>query len=302
MKIRLTLFTAFFSITMHADAMAKEKNFMPEASGVCRLGSSLVIAGDEEKDTLWFVTAGDRKPRAIHVDGGEWDDMEDLAAIDEQHFFATTSLSRTKKGKRRAEREQLLLIQANGQQDLRIARSWSMRDALFQHLGRTLGSDIDLQTADGAAPDDGGLNVEGLTVFAGRLFLGLRSPLTRNGDALMVTIDNAAGLLAGEAPAFGAIFRWQLPSTNGIRGLTSVREGILVLGGPTDDNAGSFSLQLLRAEKDGRWSTPRSISLGGFEQLLRPEGIAELSDGRFAVVQDFEEPVKGQSPITILSR
>ena len=264
--------------------LAHGREILSEASGVCRSDGSLVIAGDEETDTLWLVDDDQRqKVRTVKVAGGDWDDMEDLSAVDANRFFALTSHSRTKKGKRRPEREQLMLIAKKGSR-FSVAHTWSLRKQILATLEKSVGQIVDMDNAEAAPPEEGGLNLEGILYLEGNVYLGLRSPLTKRGDAIVLKIENGNGLLNGDAPVFGAVTTVPL-NGNGIRGMSSHSKGVAMIAGPSDDSLRGFALY--------QWAPgakkAAELKLPGFETLSRPEGVAAEKDGTFVFVQDFEE-------------
>lgn len=273
-KIGLVAGLFLFSVAAVGD------EFILEASGVCRLGGALVIAGDENPDSLWVIDDESQSTERWEVRGAEWNDLEDLSAVDDHQFFAMTSHSRTKKGKLKPKREQLLLI-SRGATYFEAEQSWSLREEILSALEGL----VDIETAEEASPDEGGLNVEGLAYHRGQLFLGLRSPLTDRGEALMLRIENAQALLSGEEPVIAEAITLPL-GKRGIRGLASSGTDLLVVAGSSGDDDESFSLY--------RWAPGTkkvtAFPLPDFATLIRPEGLVAENDGSFIFVQDFEEP------------
>jgi hypothetical protein len=276
MKLSLILLT-MFTTTSYAS------EFIPEASGLCKMGDALVIAGDEEPSSVW-ITQGQSSSQKIKVKGAKWDDVEGLATMDVNKFFATTSHSRTKKGKRKPEREQLMLLSKNGRQ-IEVINSWSLREKILAQLKKSHSTVLDMETVEAAAPDEGGLNIEGLAYHSGKLYLGLRSPVTSKGEALILVIKNADALLDGKAPLFDKTMNVRL-SGKGIRSLDTLKNGLFILAGSSNDTDETFSLKQFNFEP----GTLQNFSLAGFSKLLRPEGVVAYEDGSVIFVQDFQEP------------
>lgn len=263
--------------------VAQARDFIPEASGVCRMGDSLVVAGDEETQSLWLAS-DEGKIEKVKVNGDAWDDLEGLATVSENKFFAVTSHSRSKKGKRKPERERLMLMSMEGKK-IDIFQSWSLREGVLPLLEKSLGNDIDMKTVESATANEGGFNIEGLAYREGKLFLGLRSPVTKSGKAVIVVIKNADELLKGKAPAFDQILSIDLAG-NGVRSLDANKKGLLILAGSRNDTAENFALsQLLLGT-----GVLEDFYINGFENLLRPEGVLVEENGDVTFVQDFEEP------------
>ncbi|PTM38579.1 DUF3616 domain-containing protein [Bosea sp. 124] len=78
-----------------------------------------------------------------------------------------------------------------------------------------------------------GVNIEGLAIRDGRLFIGFRGPAS-NGTAKILSIDAEALFAGGDAaPKLGTIAVGQ---GRAVRDLLAVSDGILVLAGPDDDD------------------------------------------------------------------
>lgn len=281
MKFTFSLLLCAFAFLTNASEFSTD--FIPEASGVSRVGATLVIAGDEEPKALWLATDSGRMTH-VKLSGASWDDMEGLASVDERFFFASTSHSRTKKGKRKPEREQLFLMELS-EKKIRAVHTWSLRELVLTELAKSFGAQLDMKTVEGASPDEGGLNIEGLAYHGGKLFIGLRSPITAQGKALMLVIKNGNELLQGQAPLFEQTLSLDLAG-KGIRGLDSTPQGLLVLSGSSSDATETFGL----ARFDVGQRTLSDFNIKGFENLLRPEGLVAELNGDVTVVQDFEQP------------
>lgn len=278
--------------------MAEAKKFVSEASGICRLGSSYVLVGDEDKKALWWMTSLADTPKQIKIADAHWNDMEDLTAVDATHFFGSTSFSRKKDGKRDPKREQLLLFSIKKSQKIELQQTWDLRSEIVEVIEETLGDDVDMETLKTATPDNGGLNVEGLAYHNGQLYMGLRSPLTRQNEAIVLVIENGAEFVkGGKKPKWGPVLRMNLGTQVGIRALTSYTTGILVLGGSINDTNRGFSLMHLNTQTHDL----RHFTLPGFADLVRPEGMTAVDKNNFVLVQDFEEP-QDQEMIVILSK
>lgn len=84
--------------------------------------------------------------------------------------------------------------------------------------------------------DAGGFNIEGGAVSGGRMVLGVRSPLF-GGAALLVELDAAA--LAADLPQTPTAEKVDLGSGNGVRDITAVAGGHLILAGPSASDDGT---------------------------------------------------------------
>jgi hypothetical protein len=100
-----------------------------------------------------------------------------------------------------------------------------------------------LSAAEPLAPEDGGINIEGLAVDAeGRLLLGFRAPLDERGRALVVRLDNPDGVLAGQPPILGSWQRLDLGG-RGVRALEALPGGgLLIAAGPVGGGGEGFAI------------------------------------------------------------
>ena len=150
---------------------------IPEASGATRVGKQIVISGDEEPSALWLTQPGTLNTDKITVNH-KWDDLESLATIDDTRFLAMTSQSLKRTGKRKAEREQFMVFEKKNN-TLSVVKSFQMRDQILAYLEKNFSQDLNIEQVRTSGPSDGGLNVEGLAYVSGKLYFGLRSPLTK---------------------------------------------------------------------------------------------------------------------------
>lgn len=265
-------FILFLSLLSSCTQLSAEE-FIPEASAVTRVKNSVIIAGDEEPKHLW-VRNGNSEPVKTAVKGAEWNDLEGLASVDDKSFYAMTSHGLTKKGKRKPEREKLMLISNEGA--MTVKKSWSLREDILQYLHQNLSPEINFKEVSSAVPDEGGLNVEGLAYQSGKLIMGLRSPVTKTGEAIILVFSVAD-------QKFISHQKLKLDG-KGIRSLETSEKGILVISGSTNDSQETFGLHLLDLQNGKVVSKKAS----GFEKLLRPEGVTTLNSGSLLLVQDFE--------------
>ncbi len=281
-------FLAFFALVLFVEnALSLATDFIPEASGATKMGESLVIAGDEEPQALWLLNSG--KLSKLKAKNTSWDDMESLATMNENQFFAMTSHSLTKKGKRRPEREQLFLMSLG--KEIEVKSSWSIRDQILQYLKKNLGHVLDMDRVTLATPDEGGLNVEGLAYNSGKIYLGLRSPVTLNGEAIILVMETANSRASISEHVLLSL------QGNGIRGLDSKGQELYILGGAAHDFHESFSIAKFHLTTRVR----SELIVPGFEALIRPESLVVHSSSSLFFTQDFEQ-AENQDPLIFLER
>lgn len=268
------LLALLLSVSAHSFA---SQEFIPEASALTKVGTDFIIAGDEEPKSFWLSTDGVAVEK-VKVKGAGWDDMEGMATVSSEQFFGITSHSLTKKGKQKPEREQLILFEKN-EKKITALKSWSLRKQALALLAKNLGDKLDMNVVSTASPDHGGFNIEGMAFVNGSLYLGLRSPVTSSGEAIILVVENAE--------TNPQVSKTITIATNGkgIRSLDSFQRALLVLSGSSDDTDSAFSLGRL----DTFSRELKELSVAGFEKLLRPEGMASSTDGSIVFVQDFQE-------------
>ncbi|MES2526500.1 MAG: DUF3616 domain-containing protein [Bdellovibrionota bacterium] len=273
-------------VVLFSSSLFASDEFIPEASGSAKVGESLVIAGDEEPKALWVKKENVLKK--IKIQGAAWDDMEGLATLNDQQFFGITSHSLTKKGKQRPEREQLFLFSLG--EKISLQKTWSMRADILTFLEKHYANVLDMNEVRTASPDEGGLNIEGMTYAGGKLYLGLRSPITSQGNAIVLVLSNPA-----VNPELSETFTVNLEE-KGIRGLETHAEKIVILSGSKNDVDEKFGIHFLNpvTRALSAWRVP------GFEQLIRPESVVMENDKALIFVQDFEV-IQNQEVIVQLS-
>lgn len=83
--------------------------------------------------------------------------------------------------------------------------------------------------------DENGVNIEGIAVTDGRMYLGLRGPSLEN-HGFIVSVD-AEAPFSNNANLNASVDRLRLGPSTGIRDLAAVQNGLLVLAGPVNEQA-----------------------------------------------------------------
>ena len=86
----------------------------------------------------------------------------------------------------------------------------------------------------------GGINIEGIAVKNGRMHFGLRGP-SKDSHAFVVSVD-ADALFSENSDLKRKVTALKLGKDTGIRDLAAVNDGILILAGPTRDEAVAYSV------------------------------------------------------------
>jgi hypothetical protein len=228
-------------------------------------------------------------------------DPESICAGPDGTFFLVTSHSPNRENKTPSERRQLLQLK----EDKGALKVLARLDLTKIGGGSLL--------ALASLPTDGRLDVEGVSYHAGALFIGIKSPLSVAGQAVIVRIANPldalrAGKLRGKDVERFAAVSLCVPVKDarvcqGISDLTFLPDGSLVVsanapkGGPKDHGGALWHLPA----PVGKTSP---VLLQRFPRL-KPEGVTLSSSGRALVVvfdrgqdtpQWTELPLPGAKP------
>lgn len=212
------------------------------------------------------------------------DDLEAIARAEDGTFYLATSHGRTKKGKRRAIREQVLRAELDGR-TLRVTGSFSLRSVI---------DDADRGVRVALGLDEGGqLEVEALEVRGDSLYFGLKHPVGPAG-AFVWALPNADQAFDQE-PGLDA-FRLhttldlRVPDGAGgstIGGVSAMRfgaDGVLWLAStPTDPSIEADVGALYRLDPDATQpALVRELTRG------KPEALAWTEEGSLWIGYDAD--------------
>lgn len=245
-----------------------------DASAAVALDAThFVVAGDEDNELR--IYARDRPQVLATVPlqsflrtGRDEADLEAGTRIGERIYWIG-SLGRDGKARPAPQRDRFFATDIDSSTTPPMLRPVGTAPArlLDAIMASEAGQRWQLDDAARKAPEaPGGLNVEGLTHAGdGALLIGFRNPL-REGKALVLPLRNPAEVIAGQAPRFGPALALDLGG-RGVRALTRVADGYLVVGGPTADE-GTFALFHWRGGDD----TPQRLAHPALGSL-RPEAL-----------------------------
>ena len=115
---------------------------------------------------------------------------------------------------------------------------------------------------------EGGINIEGIAVKDGRMHLGLRGP-SLDSRAFVLSVDAEAIFSKGDLKS--KVTPLELGKDTGIRDLAAISDGILVLAGPTRDEAVAYSIWFW----DGVGSTAKQLAILDLS-TVRKDAKAEI--------------------------
>lgn len=213
------------------------------------------------------------------------DDLEAIARADDGTFYLATSHGRTKKGKRRDAREQVLRAELDGR-TLRVTGSFSLR-SLIDDSPPSARAGLGLD-------EDGQLEVEGLEARGGTLYFGLKHPVGGEG-ALIWALADADRAFDEEinlhAFRLHAAVDLRVPDGNGGRsagGVSALRFGddgaLWIASTPTDPSIEADVGALYRLDVGASEPTLVRELLHG-----KPEALAWSEDDSLWVGYDADE-------------
>jgi multidrug resistance efflux pump len=161
--------------------------FLPESK-------SLLIVSDEERDgasPFWLLPI-DAPEKAANLEISGIEKVDDLESITQSgsHFYAMSSLSRTKKDKVKKDRNLILRFKLGGH-GVQVDRALDMRSALVEVLrGAAFLRQISADIED--------LEIEGFTMSGNDGYMALKKPRLPDGSSVVIRIDNLAARIENQ--------------------------------------------------------------------------------------------------------
>jgi hypothetical protein len=222
-------------------------------------------------------------------------DLEGLTMDERGYVYAITSHSRTSKGKRSSDREQLLRFRIEGNDVRQIGAYEGLVDALEGSMA--LQSAIKAKVGKGIDFDT--INIEGLNFDqrSQKLLLGFREPMV-DGQSMIVVIENPNGIFErNEEPRFGDAILLELQG-GGIRSLSyDPVLGVFLMVNEIVGHEGNTYSQLWSWSGE-RGASPEPIALPDIINLNNVESIDSITvngESRLLIMSD-EGSVKKGSP------
>jgi hypothetical protein len=125
--------------------------------------------------------------------------------------------------------------------------------------------------------DENGVNIEGIAVKDGRMYLGLRGP-SDNGNAIIISVD-ADAVFAPDQDLNARAEKLHLGPATGIRDLATVSDGLLVLTGPVNKQEVTPSVR--------HWN-PKTAALGQPRALKIPDLGTDAKAETLLVLRDVD--------------
>jgi hypothetical protein len=298
---------------LHVPASLRRQRTRLELSGLVYargLGRYLVVSDDtgaKENGTFhapWLFAmtpAGEVEREPIVIDGIErLDDAESIAEGPQGTFLVATSASPKKSGKTPKERALLLQLELRGRTLHVVGRADLRSLEADGKPGGAFGPGVDPSAR---------LDIEGIAYHDGDLFLGLKSPLSADGSALVLRLVEPLAALhegqlrAGSLRPYAEVRLTARPAgidvAEGISDLEFLPDGsLLLLANSPKGNASDGGGSLFRVEHPAEGVL--NATLVRHFPGLKPEGVALAPSGHEIVVvfdRDRAAPVFLRMPV-----
>jgi hypothetical protein len=187
----------------------------------------------------------------------------------------------------------------------RIKVAPNIRDAT--RLGEFIKAQPDLKGRFDEALEDNGLTVEGLAARDGKLYVGMRGPVLRDGNAVILEVpistlfDGVPGEVVLHKLNLG---KDTLGNLRGIRDLVPHMDSFLILAGPVNDPPDGYEIQKgdYTVMSWSRIAITGRFDLKGYGEKVKPEAILPLEEknGVFRALILFDGPDEGRpTPVAV---
>jgi hypothetical protein len=205
-----------------------------DLSGIACISPTRCLIGADESEAVQVVEVS-RAGRTLSVLGavsllgsGEEIDIEAIAAEGDCYYIVGSHGVAKKSGQREAKRYTICRLRVDPTSGMPADG-----DVTLASLTPILEADATLRPYLGKPLQQKGVNIEGLAIRAGQLFVGLRSP-NLDGYAFVLEVGADAVFSKVPRPAY-TLHRLMLGKGLGIREIVAARRGFLIIAG----NAGS---------------------------------------------------------------
>jgi len=216
-----------------------------DLSGIACISPTRCLIGADESAAVQVVALS-RESRTLSVLGaisllpsGEEIDIEGIAAGGDCYYIVGSHGVAKKSGQRQAKRYTICRIKVDPTSGMPLDNAVPLAS-----LTPILEADPILRPYFARPLQQKGVNIEGLAIRQGHLFVGLRNP-NLDGNAFVLEVEAGAVFSGVSRPAY-TLHKLMLGEGLGIRELVAAREGFLIIAG----NAGSEPSDVYRQAED----------------------------------------------------
>ena len=224
----------------------------------------------------------------------------EAVAFDDGYYYLAGSHGLNKSGEKQSSRYFFYRVKADdttGQpSDFGSPDAASTAVETSGNLEKLIVADDNLKNHIAQKPGDEGVNIEGIAVKDGKLFVGFRGPVVDKG-ALIATL--AVTDAFGNIPTNPTDYFVNLGVDQGIRDLAVVDEGFLILSGPQQRVSGQSQIFFWKPDSD-----PVALAdLGNFTPDEQPEALLVVSEhaGELSVMVMEDGPKNGSPKLYTLA-
>lgn len=215
-----------------------------------------LAVNDQKKYAQFFsIDANVLKPGAyirLRNEKDKGDPDAEGAAYDAGYFYVTGSHGRSRNSDKPNDSSYLVfrfkVDPATGKTPFEISDEKVVGVESSGNLRGVLASAVPINQFFDKPLNEGGLNVEGLAIKGGRMFIGFRGP-SINKSAFILSVD-ANAVFNGPPPSSAQTSELPLGENVGIRDLASVEDGLLVLSGPMREEKLPYEIWLWDDKKN----------------------------------------------------
>lgn len=242
---------------------------------------SCLIANDEKKYAQFFSIDGTTisPQKLIRLSDADKDPDAEAVAYADGYFYVTGSHGRSRK-KNNANDSSYVVFRfpvdpATGAPPFAVTEKKVVGVDASMRLREAIRTGADIKDYYDKPLAQGGVNIEGIAVKAGRMHLGLRGPSSGN-KAFVISVD-AAAVFTENSDLKSVVTPLELGLNTGIRDLATVSDGILVLAGPTRSEAVPYSVWLWDGVS-GNAKPLATLDLGGIDKNGKAEVLLLLAE------------------------
>ncbi|MGM4914936.1 DUF3616 domain-containing protein [Rhizobium sp. 768_B6_N1_8] len=227
-------------------------------------GSSCLLIGDEKRYARFFKLEGQTLvpgeelfllPKFADADESiEFDETDaEAVAYGNGSYFLVGSHGRNKEGIVQDSRYFIYRVEVDPTtglvEDFGSKKKASKQVKRSANLKAVILADPVLSKHEGDVPDKGGINIEGLAVSGGKLYIGFRGPL-QDGKAIIgaISISDAFDNPKAKLKPYSV----ELGEGQGVRDIAPAEDGFLILSGPQRDTAGSAAVCFWKPDADAK--------------------------------------------------
>ena len=164
---------------------------------------------------------------------------------------------------------------------VRLSRDGTVSVDPSAGLKNIIGADPTLKPFVDRRLENNGLTIEGIAVRNGRVYAGFRGPALEHGHAAILSV--AADSLFGSEPPDAHLYFLPLGDGRGVRDLAMLDDRILILAGPTADDAGSYVVFGWDGESEEVQFLRDLSDIVGHDPKRKPEALLALDSNRLGL-------------------